>query len=62
VLSISKEMAMILGPGPSGLTMAIDSMPDKEDRIIHRRVRSQHTSMLQVVAGVKRTVETSQKS
>ena len=52
--------SMILGPGPSGLTMAIDSMPDKEDRIIQRRVRSQHTSMLQVVAGVKRRVETSQ--
>jgi nitroreductase len=49
--------SMILGPGPSGLTMAIESMPDKEDRIINRRVRNQHTSMLQVLAGVKRTVE-----
>ena len=49
--------SMILGPGPSGLTMAIESMPDKEDRIINRRVRTQHTAMLQVVAGVKRTVE-----
>jgi nitroreductase len=49
--------SMILGPGPSGLTMAIESMPDKEDRIIIRRVRDQHTSMLQVLAGVKRTVE-----
>lgn len=51
--------SMILGPGPSGLTMAIESMPDKEDRIINRRVRTQHTAMLQVVAGVKRTVESS---
>lgn len=49
--------SMILGPGPSGLTVAIGQMPDKEDRIIHRRVRSQRTSMLQVLAGVKRTVE-----
>ena len=49
--------SMILGPGPSGLTMAIKAMPDKEDRIINRRVRTQHTAMLQVVAGVKKTVE-----
>jgi len=37
--------------------MAIESMPDKEDRIINRRVRTQHTARLQVVAGVKRTGE-----
>jgi hypothetical protein len=37
--------------------MAIKAMPDKEDRIINRRVRTQHTAMLQVVAGVKKTVE-----
>ncbi len=48
---------MSLGPGPSGLTMAIDQMPDKEDRIINRRVRTQRTSMLKVLAAVKRIVE-----
>jgi hypothetical protein len=48
---------MILGPGPSVLTIAIDSMPDKQDRIINRRVRTQRIAMLQVVAGVKRAVE-----
>lgn len=51
--------SMILGPGPSGLTIAIESMPNKEDRIINRRVRTQHSSMLQVLAGVKQTVENS---
>ena len=49
--------SMILGPGPSGLTMAIASMPDKEDRIIIRRVRAQHVSMLEVLAGVKAAAE-----
>lgn len=48
---------MLLGPGPSGLTMAIESMPDKEDRIIFRRVQSQHASMLEVVAGIKELAE-----
>lgn len=48
---------MILGPGPSGLTMVIESMPDKEARIIARRVESQHASMLEVVAGIKAIVE-----
>ncbi len=43
--------------GPSGLTMAIEQMPDKEDRIINRRVRLQRLSMLQVIAAVKKTVE-----
>lgn len=27
-----------IGPGMSGLTMAIASMPDREERIIHRRI------------------------
>lgn len=49
--------SMTLGPGPSGLTMAIDSMPNAEARIINGRLRGQHTAMLQVVAGIKRTVE-----
>lgn len=49
--------SMILGPGPSGLTVAIDSMPDKEAIIIDRRVSAQHASMLEVLAAVKRTFE-----
>src|SRR5262245_44687958 len=27
----------VLGPGPSGLSMVIDQMPDREERIIERR-------------------------
>ena len=51
----------VMGAAAKGVTApvmgSIESMPDKEDRIINRRVRTQHTAMLQVVAGVKRTVE-----
>ncbi len=46
-----------LGPGPSGLTMAIDSMPDKEDRIIGRRIRELHTNMQRTVEGIKALAE-----
>ncbi len=49
--------SMILGPGPSGLTMAIESMPDKEDRILAGRVRAQHASMIEVLAGIKTAAE-----
>ncbi len=49
--------SMVLGPGPSGLTMAIEKMPDKEDRILSGRVRSQHASMLEVLAGIKAAAE-----
>ncbi|NND75211.1 MAG: hypothetical protein HKN44_09415 [Ilumatobacter sp.] len=48
---------MKLGPGPSGLTMAIESMPDKEARIIARRVRSQQASMQRTVDGIKQRAE-----
>ncbi len=47
---------MKLGPGPSGLTMAIESMPDKEARIIARRITSQLASMQRTVEGVKEIV------
>ncbi len=46
-----------LGPGPSGLTMAIESMPDKEDRIILRRLRGLHANMVNTVAGIKTLAE-----
>ncbi len=46
-----------LGPGPSGLTMAIDSMPDKEERIILRRLQGLHTNMRNCVGGIKSLAE-----
>jgi uncharacterized protein YndB with AHSA1/START domain len=46
-----------LGPGPSGLSMAISSMPDKEDRIIERRLDEHRRNMEATVAGIKALAE-----
>jgi hypothetical protein len=45
-----------LGPGRSGTTMAIESMPDKEARIIHRRVAEAHANMARTVDGIRASV------
>jgi len=41
-----------LGPGPSGISHAIASMPDKEPRILRRRVDEHRANMQSVVDGV----------
>ena len=46
-----------IGPGMSGLTMAIASMPDKEERIIHRRIDGLNANMRRTVEGIKAAVE-----
>ena len=46
-----------LGPGPSGITMAIDSMPDREPAILHRRISEHRANMQRVLDGVKEAVE-----
>lgn len=46
-----------LGPGPSGTTMAIASMPDKEARIIHRRIGELNANMVRTVEGVRDLLE-----
>jgi nitroreductase len=48
---------VILGPGPSGITVAIDAMPDKEPRILARRVDEHRRNMQAVVDGVKELAE-----
>ena len=45
-----------LGPGPSGISAAIDSMPDKEPRILRRRMGEHHKNMQAVVDGIKAAV------
>jgi len=40
-----------LGPGPSGISHAIASMPDKEPRILRRRVSEHRANMQSVVNG-----------
>lgn len=49
----------VLGPGPSGTTMAIDAMPDREEKIILRRIAEVHANMKRTVEGVKARAETS---
>jgi uncharacterized protein YndB with AHSA1/START domain len=46
-----------VGPGPSGLTMAIDRMPDKEERIVARRCDELRANMTATVEGIKAAVE-----
>jgi uncharacterized protein YndB with AHSA1/START domain len=46
-----------LGPGPSGLTRAIDREPDREEEIVARRDGQHRESMQAVVDGVKRLAE-----
>lgn len=50
-------MGMRIGPGPSGLTPAIEQMPDKEEKIIARRLADLRRNMEATVAGVKAVAE-----
>lgn len=43
-----------LGPGPSGIDAAIEAMPDKEPRIIARRIREHRANMQAVVSAIAR--------
>lgn len=46
-----------VGPGPSGLTMAIDRMPDKEERIVANRCDELRRNMTATVEGIKSVAE-----
>jgi uncharacterized protein YndB with AHSA1/START domain len=46
-----------VGPGRSGLSYAIDRMPDKEQKIVFVRLRELETSMGATLAAVKRLAE-----
>lgn len=47
-----------IGPGPSGLTPAIMAMPDKEERIVARRLEEFRANMQATVEGIKQVAET----
>jgi len=51
---------MRLGPGRSGLTPAIESMPDKEDRIIAGRLREHRANMQRTIDGIRSKSEVEQ--
>jgi uncharacterized protein YndB with AHSA1/START domain len=48
---------MQLGPARSGLSFAIDAMPDKEQKIVFVRMREFERSMTRVVAQIKLMAE-----
>ena len=49
--------ALIIGPGPSGLTPAIERMPEKEPRILSRRLDEHRGNMQLVNEGIKALAE-----
>jgi hypothetical protein len=48
---------MRMGPAPSGLTPAIEAMPDKEERIVARRLDEHRFNMLATLTGIKDLAE-----
>jgi hypothetical protein len=46
-----------LGPGESGITEIIGQMPDKESRILQRRLAEHHANMTATLAGIKQLAE-----
>ncbi|GAB2995371.1 SRPBCC family protein [Mycobacterium bourgelatii] len=48
---------MQMGPGRSGLSMAIDAMPDKEQKIVFVRLREFETAIGMTLASIKRLAE-----
>ena len=44
-----------MGPARSGINLAIDAMPDKESKILHRRLAEHRANMEATLAGIKAT-------
>ena len=55
--SVALEFWFQMGPGRGGLNYAIERMPDKEERIVARRMDEHRVNMERVVAGVKELAE-----
>jgi len=47
---------MQMGPGRSGLSLAIDRMPDKEQKIVHGRMKEFEANMTATLAAIKERV------
>lgn len=50
---------MQMGPGQSGISELIAQMPDKEHRILRRRLAEHHANMTATLAGIKELAESS---
>src|SRR4051812_15005870 len=51
------RFSYVLGPGPSGTTMAIDANPGKEARVLRRRLDEVGANMQRTVDGIKEMAE-----
>ena len=51
------RQGMRMGPAPSGLSIAIDAMPDKEERIVARRLAEHERNMQATLEGIKHLAE-----
>ena len=51
------RFSMVLGPGPSGLTAIIETMPDKEAKLVANRQAGQTSNMRRCVEGIRDLVE-----
>ena len=49
--------SMSMGPGPSGISVAIESMPQKEPRILRRRILEHHVNMVRTIEGIRALAE-----
>jgi hypothetical protein len=49
--------SMSMGPGPSGISIAIESMPEKEPRILRRRILEHHVNMVRTIEGIRAIAE-----
>jgi Polyketide cyclase / dehydrase and lipid transport len=48
-----------VGPGPSGISQAIEAMPDKEERILQRRLGELEAGMRAVLEGIRTAADAS---
>jgi hypothetical protein len=48
---------MQMGPARSGINLAIDRMPEKEGRILERRLGEHRANMLRTLEGIKALIE-----
>jgi hypothetical protein len=53
---------MQMGPGRSGLSFAIDRMPEKEQKIVFVRMREFEANMTVTLEGVKKLAESPRTS
>lgn len=51
------RFSYVIGPGPSGTTMAIKNNSGKEGRVLHRRINEVHANMQQTAEGIKQLAE-----